>query len=210
MNILKGMSLLCEKPFTIRKWEHHKKDGIAKWRNDKLKEQQQRLAQLQKDLEVLRLEIAQGEAYLERVMCGDEDEAILANHPRSETDKPEFKRTLEKVLPTRPKNMYDIFKIPTVIYHKGGKMNKYAITSGLPDGNLYSCDTDFKKTGKTYSSLNDFAKQNYMDRNPEKFKDTRKTVNAFLECQFMGKGGVMHDCILLDLNEPTKYRKLIE
>jgi len=199
---------------TYLKWEHHKKDGIAKWRNDKLKEQQQRLAQLQKDLEVLRLEIVQGEAYLERVMCGDEDEAILAKHaPCSETDKRLFKRHVEKVLPTRPKNMYEIFKIPTVIYHKGGKMNKYAITSGLPDGKLYSCgglDTHFEKTGKTYSSLNDFAKQNYIDRTPEKFKDTRKSVNAFLECQFMGKGSLMYDCILLDMNEPTKYTNLIE
>ena len=65
---------------TYQQWEHHKKDGIAKWRNEKLKEQQQRLVQLQKDFEILKSEIVEGEAYLDRVMRGEEDEAILAQH----------------------------------------------------------------------------------------------------------------------------------
>lgn len=189
---------------TYLQWEHHKKDGIAKWRNDKLKEQQQRLDQLQKDLEVLRLEIVQGEAYLERVMRGDEDGAILAQHTPI--------ACAEKIHKHRPSSLTECFKRDTLLHHNKCGVNAYAMVCAK-DGLVYSCNERMNRTGAVFKSLNAFTKSNYVEKNKREGTNRSTQTNAYAELQYkndeerwMSCDTVVSGIILTDYLTESKHR----
>jgi hypothetical protein len=176
---------------TYLQWEHHKKDGIAKWRNDKLKEQQQRLAQLQKDLEVLRLEIVQGEAYLERVMRGEEDESILAQH--TAIPLAACAQNTEKTVKHRPSSLTECFKRDTLLHHNKCGVNAYAMVCA-EDGLVYACDERMNRTGAVFKSLNAFTKSNYVEKNKKEGTQRSTQTNAYAELQYKNDEGRWMTC----------------
>lgn len=137
---------------TYLQWEHHKKDGIAKWsndklkeQNDKLKEQNQRLAQLHKDLEILREDIVQGEAYLDRVVCGEEDDAILAQHQIAACAE---KNVVEKTDKHRQSSLTECFKMLNGMTGELSEKRKRTIITRPPLEGLIKSKTHFRFTHK--------------------------------------------------------------
>lgn len=168
---------------TYVQWEHHKKDGIAKWRNDKLKEQQQRLVQLQKELDILQTGIVQCEAYLVRVMCGDEDEAILAQHTAIPPPVACAQQNAEKKDKHRPSSLTECFKRDTLLHHNKCGVNAYAMVCA-EDGLVYACDDRMNRTGTAFKSLNAFTKSNYVEKNKKEGTTRTTQNNAYVELQY--------------------------
>jgi hypothetical protein len=177
---------------TYVQWEHDKKDGLAKWRNEKLKEQQQRLAKLQKDLELLREEIVQGEAYLDRVMRGEEDDAILAQQIAS-TEKNTAEKNVEKTDKHRPSSLTECFKRDTLLHHNKCGVNAYAMVCA-EDGLVYACDERMNRTGDVFKSLNAFTKSNYVEKNKKEGTNRSTQTNAYVELQYKNDEGVWMSC----------------
>lgn len=170
---------------TYVQWEHHKKDGIAKWRNDKLKEQQQRLAQLQTELDILQTGIVQCESYLVRVMCGDEDEAILAQHTPSPCTETKDKH--------RPSRLTECFKRDTLLHHNKCGVNAYAMVCA-EDGLVYACDERMNRTGAAFKSLNAFTKSNYVEKNKKEGTTRTTQNNAYVELHYKNDENLWITC----------------
>jgi len=173
---------------TYVQWEHYKKDGIEKWRNDKIKEQEQRLVQLKKELEILQGEIVQGEAYLDRVMRGEEDNAILAQHQNTCTEK-----NSEKTDKQRPLSLTECFKRDTLLHHNKCGVNTYALVCAK-DGLVYACDEQMNRTGDVFKSLNAFTKTNYIEKNKKEGTTRSTNTNAYVELQYKNDKDLWMSC----------------
>lgn len=176
---------------TYIQWEHYEKDGIAKWRNCKLKEQQQRLVQLQKDLEILQSQIVQGEAYLERVMRGDEDESIIAQQKMIPIECVE--KNAEKSDKHRPSSLTECFKRDTLLHHNKCGVNAYAMVCA-ENGLVYACDEQMNRTGDVFKSLNAFTKSNYVEKNKKEGTARSTQTNAYVELQYKNDIDVWISC----------------
>jgi hypothetical protein len=125
-----------------------------------------------------------------------------------EEDEPVTKERI-KEQPERPRNIYDLIQKKILFHHYKGKNNEYAITSGLPDGIFYACDSKGLRSGNQFKSLNDFTCNNYKLKNER--EGTKRTLrnNAWIECRFMSKSGWM-DCSILDLRHKKELQKYFE